>query len=92
MAIINPPEKKLTKRTSVQRIIETHYNICTVKSESSGAKLTRFEIEGWLVLIRTPSVNILHQSDCAWPCCLLSQYVLRICGSASTTTKQKLTF
>ena len=31
--------------------------------------LTRFQIEGWLELIGTPSVDILHQSDCAWLCC-----------------------
>ena len=45
--------------------IETHNNIRTVHSDSSGVKLTRFEIEGWLELIGTPSVDILHQSDCA---------------------------
>ena len=53
--------------------IEMNKNIRTVRSESSGVKLTRFEIEGWLELIGTPSVNILHQSDCARPCCLSSQ-------------------
>ena len=68
-----------TLRLKHQRIgpllfgIETHYNILTVHSVSSSVKLTRFEIEGWLELIRTPSVDILHQSDCAWPCCLSSQ-------------------
>ena len=35
--------------------------------------LTRFQIEGWLELIGTPSVDIFHQSECAWLCCLLSQ-------------------
>ena len=35
--------------------------------------LTRFQIEGWLELIGMPSVDILHQSDCAWLCCSLSQ-------------------
>ena len=35
--------------------------------------LTRFQIKGWLELIGTPSVDILHRSDCAWLCCLLSQ-------------------
>ena len=45
-----------------------------MQSESSGVKLTRFEIEGWLELIGTPSVNISHQSDCALPCCLSSQF------------------
>ena len=54
-------------------IFETHNNIRTLQSEFSGVKLTRFKIEGWLELIGTPSVNILHQSDCAWPCCVLSQ-------------------
>ena len=53
--------------------IEMNKNIRTVRSESSGVKLTRFEIEGWLELIGTPSVDILHQSDCAWLCWLLSQ-------------------
>ena len=53
--------------------IETHNNIRTVQSESYSVKLTRFEIEGWMELIVTPSVNILHQSNCAWPCCLSSQ-------------------
>ena len=48
--------------------IEMNKNIRTVRSESSCVKLTRFEIEGWLELIGTPSANILHQSDCAWPC------------------------
>ena len=38
--------------------IEMNKNIRTVRSESSGVKLTRFKIEGWLELIRTPSVNI----------------------------------
>ena len=33
----------------------------------------RIPNEGWLVLIGTPSVDILNQSDCASPCCLLSQ-------------------
>ena len=55
--------------------IETHNNIRTVHSESSVVKLTRFEIEGWLELIGTPSVNILQWSDYAWPCCLLSQWI-----------------
>ena len=36
--------------------------------------LTRFQIEGWLELIGMPSVDILHRSDCAWLCYLLSQY------------------
>ena len=48
---------------------ETYNNIRTVHSESSGVKLTRFEIE----LIGMPSVDILHLSDCAWLSCLLSQ-------------------
>ena len=47
-----------------------------MQSESSGVKLTRFQIEGWLELIGTPSVDILHRSDRAWPCCLLSQFGL----------------
>ena len=55
-----------------------------MQSESSGVKLTRFEIEGGLELIKTPSVNILHQSDCAWPCCLPSQ-----CGFSSNFTYYK---
>ena len=55
-------------------IFETHNNIRTVQSEFSGVKLTRFKIEGWLELIGTLSVNILHQSDCAWPFCLSSQF------------------
>ena len=38
--------------------IEMNKNIRTVRSESSGVKLTRFEIEGWLELIGTPSVGI----------------------------------
>ena len=46
--------------TDIFSFIETHNNICTVPSESSGVKLTRFEIEGWLELIGTPSVDILH--------------------------------
>ena len=46
-----------------------------MQSESSGVKLTRFEIEGWLELIGTPSGDILHRSDCAWLLCLLSQYL-----------------
>ena len=29
---------------------------------------------GWLELIETPSVGILHRSDCTWLCCLLCQY------------------
>ena len=37
--------------------IETHNNIRTVYSESSCVKLTRFEIEEWLELIATPSVD-----------------------------------
>ena len=45
-----------------------------MQSESSGVKMTRFQIEGWLELMGTPSVDILHRSDCAWLCCLLSQY------------------
>ena len=53
--------------------VETNNNIRTVQSESSDVKLTRFQIEGWLELIGTSSVDILHQSDCAWICCLLSQ-------------------
>ena len=53
--------------------IETHNNIHTVHSESSGVKVTRFKIEGWLELIGMPSVDILHRSDCAWSFCLLSQ-------------------
>ena len=28
---------------------------------------------GWLELIGTPSVNILHRFDCTWLCCLLCQ-------------------
>jgi hypothetical protein len=48
-----------------QSAIETYNNILTVQSESSVVKLTRFQIEGWLELIGTPSVDILHQSDCA---------------------------
>ena len=28
---------------------------------------------GWLELIGTPSVGILHRSDCTWLCCLLCQ-------------------
>ena len=35
--------------------------------------LTRFQIEVWLELVGTPSIDILHRSDCAWLCCLLSQ-------------------
>ena len=58
--------------------IETHNNIRTLLSESSGGKLTRFKIEGWLELIGTPSVNTLHPSDCSWPCCLSSQSKTRI--------------
>ena len=54
-------------------IIETNNKIRPVQSESSGVKLTRFQIEGWLELIGTPSVDILHQSDCAWICRLSSQ-------------------
>ena len=50
---------------SILKNIETHNNIHTVHSESSGVKLTRFGIERWLELIETPSVNILHRSDCA---------------------------
>ena len=56
--------------------IETHKNIRTVHSESSSIKLTRFEMEGWLEhleLIGMSSADILHQSDCAWSCCLSSQ-------------------
>ena len=54
--------------TDIFSFIETHNNIrSTVPSESSGVKLTRFEIEGWLELIRMPAVNILQRSDCAWP-------------------------
>ena len=52
--------------------IEMNKNIRTVRSESSCVKLTRFEIEGWLELIGTPSVDVLHQSYIAWPFCLLS--------------------
>jgi hypothetical protein len=37
-----------------------------MQGEFFGVKLTRFQIEGWLELIGTPSVDILHQSDCAW--------------------------
>ena len=40
--------------------IEMNKNIRTVRSESSGVKLTRFEIEGWLELMGTPSIDILH--------------------------------
>ena len=40
--------------------IEMNNNIHTVQSESSGIKMTRFQIEGWLELIGTPSVDILH--------------------------------
>ena len=36
-------------------------NIRTVQGESSGVKLTRFQIEGWFELIGTLSVDILHQ-------------------------------
>ena len=57
-----------------QSAIETYNNIHTVQSESSGVKLTRFQREGWLELIGMPSVGILHRSDCAWLCCLLSQF------------------
>ena len=53
--------------------IEMNNNIHTVQSESSGVKMTRFQIEGWLKLIGTPSVDILHPLDCALICCLLSQ-------------------
>ena len=52
--------------------IETNNNIHTVQGESSGVKLTRFQIEGWIELM--PSVDILHRSDCAWLCRLLSQF------------------
>ena len=55
-----------------QQGIETT-NIRSVQGESSGVKLTKFQIEEWLELIRTPSVDILHRSDCAWLCCLSSQ-------------------
>ena len=63
----------LSFQIDMQALIENHNTIRTVQSESSGVKLTRFEIEGWLELIGISSVNILHQSDCAWPCCLSSQ-------------------
>ena len=46
--------------------------------------LTRFHIEGRLELIGTPSVDILHQLDCAWLCCLLSQ-----CKSCAREVGQK---
>ena len=52
--------------------IETNNNIRTVQGESFGVKLTRFQIEEWLELIETPSVDILHQLDCAWLCSLSS--------------------
>ena len=38
-------------RTRALAAIETYNNIHTVHSESSGVKLTRLEIEGWLELI-----------------------------------------
>ena len=53
--------------------IKTHNNIHTVHSESSGVKLTRFKIEGWLELMGMPSVDILYRSDCARPCFSSSQ-------------------
>ena len=42
----------LKKSSTYKMIIETNNNIRTVKEESSGVKLTRFQIEGWLELIR----------------------------------------
>ena len=65
-------------------------NIPTVHSESSGVKLTRFKIEeGWLELIGRPSVNILHQSDCAWPRCFyLNSSLLEIEQVAGVYTVQ----
>ena len=40
--------------------------------------LTRFQIELWLELIGTPSVDILHRSDCTWLCCILCQLLLKL--------------
>ena len=42
--------------------------------------LTRFQIEGWLELFGTPSVDVLHRSDCTWLCCLLSQFCEKFCS------------
>ena len=35
-------------------VIEMNNNIRTVQGESSGVKLTKFQIEGWLELIGMP--------------------------------------